>query len=115
MRAVSDDVGFIFNDPFDGLSLLKLHGLGHGGGEVDVILVSAFLAGDELHFSGISHEKTHWLRVIRITSSIYARRNLIKKRRKNQDSASRLDHITRKNQTPGVRLSLTHRRSHGGL
>jgi hypothetical protein len=40
---------------------LQIHGLGHGGREVDVVLVCALLAGDELDFSWISHGITPFL------------------------------------------------------
>jgi hypothetical protein len=52
---VGDDVGLVFNDPLDGLTFLELHRFGNGGGEVDVILVGAFLAPDELDFRWVSH------------------------------------------------------------
>jgi len=54
-RAVGDDVGFVLDDPLDDLALLKLHGLGHGGREVDVVLVGSLFAGDELDFGWVSH------------------------------------------------------------
>jgi hypothetical protein len=41
---MGDDVGFVFDDPLDDLAFLKLHRLGHGGGEIDVILVGALFA-----------------------------------------------------------------------
>ena len=53
--AVGDDVGFILDDPLDDLALLKLHGLGHGGREVDIVLVGSLFAGDELDFGWVSH------------------------------------------------------------
>ncbi|MCC5840658.1 MAG: hypothetical protein JJT96_11085 [Opitutales bacterium] len=54
--AVGDDVGFVFDDPLDDFALLELHGLGHGGGEVDVILIGSLFAGDELNFGRVSHD-----------------------------------------------------------
>ena len=50
-----NDVGFVLDDPLDDFTLLKLHRLGHGRGKIDVILVCALLAGDELNFGWISH------------------------------------------------------------
>ena len=50
-----DDVGFVLDDPLDDLTLLKLHGFGHGGREVDIILVGSLFAGDELDFGWITH------------------------------------------------------------
>ena len=67
---MSDDVGFVFNDPLDDLALLELHGFGNGGGEVDVILVGTLLAGDELNFGRISHNDYV---VSGLISSVYAR------------------------------------------
>ena len=52
---MGDDVGFVFNDPFDDFPFLEFHGFGHGGGEVDVILVGAVFAPDELDFGWVSH------------------------------------------------------------
>jgi hypothetical protein len=52
--ARKDEVAFVGDDPFDGLPFGKFHGLGHGGGEVDVILFAG-LAADELDFSWESH------------------------------------------------------------
>lgn len=52
---MSDDVGFVLDDPLNDFPLLKLHRLGHGRGKIDVILVWALLTGDELNFGWISH------------------------------------------------------------
>jgi hypothetical protein len=52
---MGDDVGFVFDDPLDGLAFLKLHGFGDRGGEVDVVLVGSLFAGDELDFGWVSH------------------------------------------------------------
>jgi hypothetical protein len=54
-EAVGDDVSFVFDDPFNDFSFLKFHCFRNGGGEVDVILVGAFLAANELDFGRVSH------------------------------------------------------------
>ena len=53
---MGDDVGFVFDDPFDDLAFLELHRFGQGGGEVDVILIGTLLTGDKLNFGWISHD-----------------------------------------------------------
>ena len=55
LGSVSDDIGFVLDDPLNDLAFLELEGLGHGGGEVYVILIGALFAGDELNFSRVSH------------------------------------------------------------
>src|SRR5487761_1686966 len=45
----------VLDDPLDNLAAAELHGLGDGGGEVDVPLLTV-LALDELHFGGESHK-----------------------------------------------------------
>ena len=69
---MGNDVGLVLDDPLDDLAFLKLQGLGHGGGEVDVILVGSLLAGDELNFGGISHDGFGYCG-LRLTSSAYTR------------------------------------------
>ena len=60
---MGDDVGFVFDDPLDGLSFLELHRFGQGGGEVYLILIGTLLTGDELNFGWISHDcvSIRWL------------------------------------------------------
>ena len=55
-RTMSNDVGLVFDDPFDDLALLELHRFGDCGGEVNVVLIGFLLAGDELNFSWVSHD-----------------------------------------------------------
>jgi len=50
-----NDVGLVFDDPFDDLALLELHRFSDRGGEVNVVLIGSLLAGDELNFSWVSH------------------------------------------------------------
>ena len=52
--AGEDEIAFVGDDPFDGLALGELHGLGNRRGEVDVILFAG-LAADELDFGWESH------------------------------------------------------------
>ena len=66
---MGDDVGFICDDPLDDLALLELHRLGHGGGEVDIILVGPLFAGNKLNFGWVSHG----VFVLVVRSSRYAR------------------------------------------
>jgi hypothetical protein len=54
MPAMGNDVGLVLDDPLDDFTFLKLHRFGDGGGEVDVILVRALLAADELDFGWLS-------------------------------------------------------------
>jgi len=68
---VGDDVGFVFNDPLDDFPFLKIHCFGNGGGEVDVILVGAVFAPDQLDFGWISHGCV--LLLARESSSAYTR------------------------------------------
>ena len=49
-----DEVGFVVDDPLDGLAFGELHGLGDGGREVDVPLL-ALPTLDELDFGGEFH------------------------------------------------------------
>jgi len=49
-----DDVGLVFDDPFDDFPFLELHGLGNRSGEVDVVLLAG-LAMDELDFGRKPH------------------------------------------------------------
>ncbi len=53
MQAAEGEQGFVLDDPLDGLATGELHGLGDGGGEVDVPLLAG-LAFDELDFGGES-------------------------------------------------------------
>ena len=52
--AGKDKVGLVGDDPLDGLALGELHGLGHGRGEVDIVLFTGF-ALNELNFGRESH------------------------------------------------------------
>ena len=54
--AGEDEMGLVGDDPLDGLALGELHGLGDGGGEVDVPLLTLFPL-DELDFSWKTHSK----------------------------------------------------------
>ena len=49
MVTTQNQMGLIGHDPLDGFALLKLHGLGQRGREIDVPLLT-FLALNELHF-----------------------------------------------------------------
>ena len=51
---MGDDVGLVLDDPLDNFTFLKLHRFGDGGGEIDVILVRALFAADELDFGWVS-------------------------------------------------------------
>jgi hypothetical protein len=52
--AGQDKVGLVGDNPLDGLALGELHRLGHGRGEVDIVLFTGF-ALDELNFCWESH------------------------------------------------------------
>lgn len=54
MLTPQDQLGFVFNDPLDDLTPLKLHRLRHGGWEVDVPLLGT-LALDQLNFGREAH------------------------------------------------------------
>ena len=49
-----DELREVLDDPFDDFTPGELHGLGHGGGEVNVPLC-AFCSFDELYFSGVTY------------------------------------------------------------
>jgi hypothetical protein len=51
---MEDEVRFVLDDPFDGFRFGELHGLGDGGGEIDIPLFVS-LALDELDFGGVAH------------------------------------------------------------
>jgi hypothetical protein len=46
----------ILDDPLDDFAAREFHGLGQGGGEVDVPLL-AVLALNELNFGGVTNER----------------------------------------------------------
>ena len=52
---MEDEVGDVLDGPLDDLALAELHGLGDGGGEVDVPLLALFPL-DELHTCRVTHE-----------------------------------------------------------
>ena len=52
--AGEDEVAFVSDNPLDGFAFLKLHGLGHGGGKVNIPLLTGF-ALNELNFGRKSH------------------------------------------------------------
>lgn len=54
MEATENDLALIFDDPLDELALGELHGLGEGGGEVDVPL-NAGLALNKLDTGRETH------------------------------------------------------------
>jgi CheY-like chemotaxis protein len=54
LGAVQEQVPLVLNDPFDDLALLEFHGLGEGGGEIDVPLLAG-LAVDQLDAGGRAH------------------------------------------------------------
>jgi len=58
---MGDDVGFVLDDPLDGLAFLELQRLEDGCWEVDVLLVGPFLAGDELEFGRVSHASSEFV------------------------------------------------------
>lgn len=60
---MQDEVRFVLDDPLHDFSFREIHGLGDGGGEIDVILVSGFLSLDELHFGWVSHDASFLLAV----------------------------------------------------
>lgn len=49
------EVGLVLDVPVDDLPFFKIHGLSHGGGKIDVILVDAALTFDQLDFCRIPH------------------------------------------------------------
>jgi hypothetical protein len=57
---MQEEIGFVLDDPFDGFPPFKLHGLSHGGREVDVVLLRLFSL-DELYFGRESHERSPYL------------------------------------------------------
>ena len=52
---MSNDVGLVFDDPFDDLALLELHRFSDRGGEVNVVLIGSLFSGDQLYFCWVSH------------------------------------------------------------
>jgi hypothetical protein len=58
---MQDHVCLVFDVPFADLALLKLHGLGPGGGEIDKILIGSVFAADHLKFGWVSHEDASFL------------------------------------------------------
>ena len=51
---MQNEGGLVLDDPLDDLALAKTHGLGDGGGKVDVPLLAG-LSLNQLHFGGVSH------------------------------------------------------------
>ena len=60
MGAVSDDVGFVLDNPFNDFAFFEFHGLGHGCWEVDIVLVGRLLSLYELDLSRISHRSSRF-------------------------------------------------------
>lgn len=68
LRSGEDEVALVGDDPFDDLSLVELHGLSDGGGEVDVPLLAA-LSLYQLDFGRKAHDpKSSY--ITRLMSSI---------------------------------------------
>ncbi len=55
MESAEGEKALVLDGPLDGLAAGEVHGLGEGGGKVDIPLFAGF-AFDELDFGGEAHE-----------------------------------------------------------
>jgi len=82
---MQDEIGLVLHVPEDLFAFFEVHGLGNGGGEVDVILVGGFLTLDALHFGRVSHD----VLLSCLRSSIYARAKNTPKNHQTQEENSK--------------------------
>ena len=54
---MKDESGAVLQMPKDFFTFLKIHGLGQWGWEIDIPLIGAFSARDQLNFGWIAHVK----------------------------------------------------------